>query len=260
MNHKRFAMNNARSVWCIAKRELFSFYGSSMGYVVLTAWLLFQGATFSILVYSIANQPLASGAAGDNPLSLFYGNNSLFYIALLIFVPLLTMRLVADEKRHGTLESMLSAPITSAAFVIGKYCAAMLLWISLWLPTLIYVWIASRFGSIDLGKIACTFVGLFGVGLYYMSIGLFLSALARNATVAAVLTFAVTGLLFLLGLVHMVGVDDKWTELLEYVSVWKHLQAFSSGLLDTRYLVHDISLSAFFVYLATRALERGRQS
>ncbi len=249
----------AASVWCIAKREWSSFFGTPMGYVVLAAWLFFQGATFAILVAHFANQPISSGAAGDNPLSIFYGNNTLFYIALLIFVPLLTMRLVAEERKQGTLESALTAPITENAFVLGKFLSSMGLWCSLWIPTLIYVWIASRFGSIDGGKLGATFIGIFGVGLYYMSIGLLMSTFARSPIVAAVLTFAVIGVLFLFGLLHMLGFDESWNDVFEYMSVWKHLQVFSTGLIDTRYLVHDISLSAFLVWLATRVLAQRRE-
>src|SRR5690606_926859 len=106
--------------------------------------------------------------------------------------PVLTMRLLAEETRSGTLEPLLTAPVSSSAVVVGKYLAALVFWMSLWVPTLLYVWITSRYGDVDLGAVAASYFGVFALGAQAMAIGLLMSALASNQIIAAVLTFLVT--------------------------------------------------------------------
>jgi ABC-2 type transport system permease protein len=200
-----------------------------------------------------ASAPSLSASA--NPLSAFFGGSVLFFIPLLVFAPVLTMRLLAEERHTGTLEPLLTAPITTASVVLGKYMAALVFWIGLWLPTLMYVWITSQFGRVDLGAVLASYLGVFGIGLYYMAIGLAMSALAKNQIVAALLTFMVLSGLFAVGLLSFLDTFAASREAIDYVSLWGHMQAFSKGIVDTRYLVFDVSLAGLFVYLAWRALE-----
>ena len=247
-----------RAVWTIAKREIFSFFASPLAYIVLTAWLVYQGASYYLLCYWAAEQPIGSGAAGDNPLSHFYGGTTLFYIAPLVFVPLLTMRLLAEEQRQGTLEPLLTAPVNEVQLVLGKYLAAMVFWGALWLPTTIYVYITSQYGDVDLWMVASTFLGLTTVGAYYMSVGLAVSAAAKNQLSAAVMTFAALGGLFMLGLFQFLMTGDSDQDVFEYLSVWEHMRAFSSGIVDSRYLTFELSTAAFGVFIAVRILQARR--
>lgn len=247
-----------RPVWTIAKREIFSFFASPLAYVVLTAWLVYQGGSYCLLAFWSAMQPIGSGATGDNPLSHFYGGTTLFYIPLLVFVPLLTMRLVAEEQRQGTIEPLLTAPVNELQVVLGKYLAAMVFWLALWFPTLMYVWLTSRFGDVDLWVVGSTFLGLLGVGAYYMSLGLALSAIAKNQLTAAVLTFAALSALFVAGLGQFLFTSDGSQEVFEYLSVWEHMRAFSSGIVDSRYLTFELTTAAFGVFIAVRILEARR--
>lgn len=247
-----------RPIWTIAKREMLAFYASPLAYVVLTAWVLYQGMSFWLLASWFAMQPPGSGATGDNPLSHFYGGTTLFHISLLIFVPLLTMRLVAEEHRQGTIEPLLTAPVNETQVVLGKYLAAMIFWESLWLPTLMYVWLTSRFGDLDYWVIASTFLGLFTIGTYYMSLGLAISTMAKNQLTAAVLTFALLAALFVTGLGQFIFTGDENTQVFEYLSVWEHMHTFASGIVDSRYLTFELTTAAFGVFLAIRILEARR--
>ena len=125
-----------KSAWVVMKR-----------YVVLTSWLLWNGVVFWVLTEFYARNAVSSGAA--NPLSGFFGGSALFFIPLLVFVPVLTMRLVAGEKQTGTIEILMTAPVSEEAIVLGKYGAALLIWCVLWLPTVVYAWIISQHGSVD---------------------------------------------------------------------------------------------------------------
>ena len=245
-----------RTAWTIARREMFAYFVSPIAYVVTTVWLLWCGLTFYTLAGFFAGQTALS--ASMSPLSAFFGGSVLFFIPLLVFAPVLTMRLLAEERNAGTLEPLLTAPVTTAQVVLGKYLAAVVFWVALWVPTLMYVWITHQFGSVDLGAVAASYVGVTGIGLYYMAIGLAMSAVSKNQIVAALLTFMVLGALFVAGLLTYVESLSEYHSALEYISLWGHMQSFAKGVVDTRFVVFDLSLAAFFVFVAWRALEGRR--
>lgn len=242
-----------RAAWIVAKRELLAFYVSPIAYIVLTSWLLVCGITFTMLSYYYSNNVQAGGT--DTPLTYFFGGTMLFYLPILVYVPVMTMRLIAEERRTGTLETLLTAPITEISVVLGKYLAAMIFWLSLWTPTLMYVWIVSRYGDVDMGVVGASYFGVFCMGLYFMAVGTLMSALSRNQIVAALLTFLVLGLLFVLGIGEFVFQGTDAAEIFGYLSIWKHMEAFSKGIVDTRYVVFDVSIAVAALFLAVRALE-----
>ena len=245
-----------RAAWTIAKREMFSYFVSPIAYVVTVVWLIWCGLQFWLLAGLFAGAP--NLAASASPLSAFFGGSVLFFIPLLVFAPILTMRLLAEERHTGTLEPLLTAPVTTFQVVLGKYLASLVFWIALWVPTLLYVWLTSRFGSVDLGAIGASYIGVIGIGVYYMAIGLAMSAFAKNQIVAAMLTFMVLAGLFAGGLLSFVESFAAYRDAIDYVSLWGHMQSFSKGIVDTRFLVFDLSVAVFFVYLAWRVLEGRR--
>ena len=244
------------AVFTIAKREIFSFFVSPIAYVVLTVWLLFFGVVFYVLALVFAQQP----GAGTNLLTAFFGGTTLFYLPLLVFAPVITMRLLAEERSSGTIEALLTAPVSELSVVLGKYLAALTFWMVLWLPTLSYVWLVSRSmdNAVDWGAIGATYLGLFLVGMFYMGVGLFMSAAARNQIVAAMLTFLVLGGLFVIGLVGYANVGDKWRSIFEYLGLWTQMAAFAKGIVDTRYVVYDLSIAVLSVLLSVRVLQADR--
>ncbi|MGB5812363.1 MAG: ABC transporter permease subunit [Polyangiales bacterium] len=244
-----------RSTWVVMKRELTSFFVSPLAYVVLTAWLAFSGVTFWMLTEFYARNAVASGA--DSPLAGFFGGSALFFIPLMVFVPVLTMRLVAAERQSGTLEGLMTAPISEAAIVWGKYGAAMVMWLTLWAPTLIYAWIMSRYGSVDWGAVRASYLGVLYLGSYFMAVGLLMSAIAPTQIIAAVLSFVALGILFTVGIGEFV-LDGTLREVCAYVSMWGHMQSFSKGVIDTRYLVFDVSIAAVAIGLSIAVLKTGR--
>jgi ABC-2 type transport system permease protein len=245
------------AVWTIAKREMFAFFVSPIAYVVLTVWLLFFGVVFGILALVFAQNP---GGSDTNLLTAFFGGTTLFYLPLLVFAPVLTMRLLAEERASGTIEPLLTAPISEVSIVLGKYLAAMTFWCVLWAPTLSYVWLVARTGShaVDWGAIGATYLGLFAVGMLYMAVGLFMSSIARNQIVAAMLTFLVLGGLFVVGLAGYANVGDDMRAVFEYLGLWTQMSAFSKGIVDTRYLIYDGSIACLALFMAVQALQSDR--
>ena len=248
-----------RQTLVIARRELLSFFISPVAYVLLLVWLLFSGISFYYLVVVFSSQPMGASASAT-PLSLFFGGTTLFYLPLFLFAPIMTMRLIAEERSSGTLEPLLTIPLGEVSLVLGKYLAAMCFWATLWVPTLVYVWIASSAGqgAIDKGTLGATYLGIFCIGLFYMAIGLLMSAVSRNQIVAATLTFMVLAGLFLLGLGGYVFTDDQARGIFEYIGIWSQMDAFSKGIVDTRYLVFDLSLAFLGVFLSIRAVQANR--
>jgi ABC-2 type transport system permease protein len=247
-----------KAAWTIAKREIVSFFVSPLAYVVLTVWVFAMGFQFYLLCAFAAAQPIGSGGVGDSPLKHFFGGTTLFWLSVIVFVPLLTMRLLAEESRTGTIEPLLTAPVSEAAVVLGKFAAAVVFWIAMFVPTLMYVWLTSRFGDVDLGAIGATYLGILMLGLCWMSLGTLMSAIARNQMVAAMLTFVAVGGHFMLGLGQFVFTDDGSREIFEYFSVWGHLDAYASGIVDSRFVAFDGSVTLLALFLAVRVLESRR--
>jgi ABC-2 type transport system permease protein len=241
----------------VARREILSFFVSPIAYVVMTVWLLFFGIVFYMLALFFTSQP---AGGGTNLLQAFFGGTTLFYLPLLIFAPVLTMRLLAEERSSGTIESLMTAPLSEVEIVLGKYLAALSFWVALWIPTLSYVWIASGTGKdvVDTGAICATYLGLFCVGTFYMAVGLLMSAVARSQIVAAMLTFLVLGLLFVVGLAGYATLDDQKRAIFEYLGLWTQMAAFSKGIVDTRHVVYDVSGAVLSLFLAVRVLQANR--
>jgi len=245
-----------KPAWTIAKREVFAYFVSPIAYVVTVVWLIWCGLQYYLLAGLYAGAPSLS--ASSNPLSAFFGGSVLFFIPLLVFAPVLTMRLLAEERHTGTLEPLLTAPITTAHVVLGKYLAALIFWIALWIPTGLYVWITRQFGNVDMGTVLSSYLGVIGIGTYYMAIGLAMSALAKNQIVAALLTFMILAGLFAVGLLSFIESFAAYRDAIDYISLWGHMQAFSKGIVDSRFVVFDLSVAVLFVYFAWRVLEGRR--
>jgi ABC-2 type transport system permease protein len=244
-------------VLTVARREIASFFMSPMAYVVMTVWLLFFGIVFYALAFFFSQQP---PGGGQNLLQAFFGGTTLFWLPLLIFAPLLTMRLLAEERAAGTIETLMTAPITELQIVLGKYVAALVFWSVLWLPTLSYVWLAARTGTdvVDMGAVGASYLGLLCIGAFYMAVGLLMSAVAPNQIVAAVLTFLVLGVLFVIGLFSYATLDDSMKAIFEYLGLWTQMGGFAKGIVDTRPVVFDLSCAALSLFFAVRVLQANR--
>lgn len=238
------------AIWTIAKREILSFFVSPIAYVVLTVWTIINGFNFYIFSQFYATQ--ASSGGSDNPVTAFFGGTTLFYLGVLVFVPVITMRLLAEERRGGTIEPLLTAPVSDVSVVFGKYLAAMAFWVVMWLPTLLYVWITSNYGDVDLGAIGASYFGVLMLGTYYIAIGLLMSAVSSNQIVSAVLSFLALGTLFTVGLFEFVATDSQ--EVWKYLSIWSHMDAYSKGIVDSRYVVFALSLAVLALFLTVRVV------
>jgi len=241
-----------RSVTAMIRRELIAYFSSPLAYIVLTAFLFLQGYVFYLIV-SYLNDPRTQAMT---PLRLFFGGTIFFWLFLLFVVPVITMRLVAEERRSGTIEVLLTSPVTEGQVVAAKFLAAMLFYLILWLPTLVYVGILEHYATIDLGPVASGYLGVLLLGVLFLGVGTFTSTLTNNQLIAAILAFAAMVVLFSVGLVEQLLVSSSAIKgALEYMNLWTHMDDFARGIVDTRHVVYELTVGGLFLYLAAKSLE-----
>jgi ABC-2 type transport system permease protein len=246
-----------RSFWPIFKRELFAFFVTPLAWVLIVVFLVVQGMHFFLLVDHFSRTADVTG--DETPLSAFFGNTVLLYVVLLVLVPPMTMRLFAEERRSGTIETLMTAPVSSTAVVLAKYAAALVTYVAMWAPTTLYLVILGRTGNLDWHAAASAYLGVLLVGAGYLALGLCASALTRSQFLAMVWTALVLLVMFILGVGEFVTRDGTTMhEVCAYVSVWAHMNDFASGLVDTRHLVFYGTLTVLPLFLATRAVEAWR--
>jgi gliding motility-associated transport system permease protein len=234
----------------ILRRELRAYFYSPLAYILLTFFLLVQGYTFSIIVAYLSDPRYPAG----KPLELFFGQTIFTWLVLIFTGTFLTMRLISEELRSGTIETLMTAPVSETQVVLGKYAAAVLFYLFLWAPTLVYVGIVRAFTPVDWGPIASSYLGIVGIGALFLAVGIFASATAKNQIVSAIITFFCLLVLFSIGLLENLVSADKSKKLLGHLNLWTHMDDFAKGIVDTRHLVYYASAIGLFLFLTTRAL------
>ncbi len=246
-----------RAFWPLFKRELFAFFVTPLAWVLIVVFLVVQGMHFFLLVDHFSSAADVSG--DETPLSAFFGNTILLYLVLLVLVPPMTMRLFAEERRSGTIESLMTAPVSSAAVVLAKYSAVLLTYVAMWAPTALYLVILGRTGDLDWRAAGSAYLGVLLVGAGYLSLGLCASALTRSQFLAMIWTALVLLALFILGMGEFVVREGTTLyAICAYVSVWAHMNDFASGLVDTRRLFFYGTLTVLPLFVATRAVDAWR--
>jgi gliding motility-associated transport system permease protein len=237
-----------RAVWATYLRELRAFFVSPLAYVVLFFFLLVNGFVFSILAGALSDPRAPAGP----PMEFFFSWTPLF---MLILGVVLTMRLVTEELRSGSIEVLMTAPVTEGQVIAGKYLAALTFFASLWLPTIFYAVIVDFYSEVDWGPVMAGYLGILCIGALFLSIGTFASAISSSQLVAAMVTGALLIVLLLFGSLADVFAGETPKQVFSYLSLSEHFGEFSRGIVDTRRLVFYLSSTLFFLFLASRALD-----
>ncbi len=232
-------------------RELRAYFFSPLAYIVGALLLVVNGLTFWAIV-AFLNDPRSGGSA--TPLAFFFGQTLYFWLVLLFVTPVLTMRLLSEERRSGTIETLMTAPVSEGQVVLGKFLAALLFYCFLWLPTLTYVGLLAAKSEVDWGPVAAGYLGIVGIGALFLAAGTFATALTKSQLVAAVLTFALLIPIFTFGLLEMLVNSPALREVFSYLNLWQHMEDLGRGIVDTRRLVYYATGTVLFLFLATRAL------
>ena len=246
-----------RAFWPIFKRELFAFFVTPLAWVLIVVFLFVQGMHFFLLIDHFSGQ--AEVVSDQSPMQAFFGNTVLLYLVLFLLVPPMTMRLFAEERRAGTIETLMTAPVSSTAVVLAKYAAVLLTYLVMWAPTVLYLVILRRTGEIDWHVAGASYLGVALVGAGYLALGLFASAVTKSQFLSLVLTALVILVMFILGIGEYLARDGTvFHALCAHVSVWTHMNDFANGIVDSRRLVFYGTLVVLPLYLTTRAVEAWR--
>jgi ABC-2 type transport system permease protein len=251
-----------RHVPTLLRRELGAYFLAPMAFLTLLGVQLLAWLNFYALVDGLS-RPQAALSGRFEPMNMYISHSTPFWVAVLVAVPALTMRLIAEERRSGTIESLLTVPVTEAEVVVSKWLAGVVMYLVLLLPFLIYLpflYFQGRF-HFDTGPVASLLIGLTTVGMMFVSIGLFFSALTRNQIIAAIWTFVVLFLFVVLTLLiysYAAERQASWAEAVRFTAVLYQVQSFGSGKLDLRYLTLHLSVAAFMLYLTVKTLETRR--
>ncbi|PZW38875.1 ABC-2 type transport system permease protein [Mesonia algae] len=234
-------------------KEINSFFSSTIGYLVVGIFLIVCG--LFLWVFTGEFNILDNGFANLSPFFL------LAPWVFLFLIPAITMRSIAEEKKQGTLEILLTQPITKWQLVLGKYFGAFALSILAIIPTLLYVYAISELGSTpgnyDLGVILGSYVGLLLLSATYTSIGIFASSLTENQIVSFILAVLLCFLLyFAFDGISNLAIFNSETYGIEYLGLSYHYKSISRGVIDTRDLIYFISIIFLFLSLTKFNLEK----
>ncbi len=235
------------NVFAIAGRELGSYFKSFITYVVLALFLVVIGVVFSLVVLN--------GFTTDLRQTLFVP----MFQVLLLMTPLMTMRLIAEERRSGTIELILTSPVRDWELVIGKFLGGMGFFAAGILGTLFYPLVLTMFATPDFGVLLSGYLGMILFAGAAVSIGLMASTLTSNQIIAAASTFAL--LMFLgFGLIEFTGdlFGPEVGAATRYAALSTHFGDFGKGILGTSNVVYFLSVIAASLFIATRALESRR--
>ncbi len=237
-----------RNTWLIAGKEFRSHLTSPMAYVVVGIFLLLTGFFFT--------DYLRNTNLNDTSIRGFVEWGSLL---LLLFAAALTMRLMAEEKKLGTWELLLTAPVRDTEVVLGKFLGTLGILIVMLAFTVYYPILLVIFGDPDIGPIIASYVGLFLLGSAALAIGLFASSLTANQIVAAVVSGAILFALWFAGMA-VDSLPEAVARVVASLSLSSHFTDFVRGVIDTRAVVYYLSVIALFLFLTVRSLETGRWS
>ena len=257
---------NIRNVSLILNRELKSYFSSFTVYIVIIMFLLMTGyffynltATFSIVSYQAQTDPMLAKQyqllnINETVIRPLFGSIGMI---LLLMTPLLTMRLLAEEKKTGTIELLLTFPVNDIDVVLGKYLACLVVMLTMVLLTATYPLLLVAFGEPEVVPIWTGYLGLVLLGASAISLGLFTSSLTENQIVSASISFA---MLFFFWLISYSAplVSAGLGKFLTYLSINEHIESMSKGVVDSTDIIYYLCFIVLFLFLTLRSLESKR--
>lgn len=249
-----------KNLWTLTQRELGSLFLSPIAYLVLFAMVALSTWNFADVLEQLSN--LRIEAVGEaSPMVQYVAYNLSFWLTILVVVSLLTMRLLAEEKRSGTIEVLMTAPVTDSEVVLSKYLACLTFYALMWIPSIIFLVVLRRWGAyeFDLWPLYAIYLGVLTVGAMFISIGLFFSSLTRNQIVAAILTFVVNAMIFFTFVMHYYLEQSSkfgaWAPVIKSMAVLLHMFDLGTGKMDIKYIAFHMSVVAFMLFLTVKVVE-----
>ena len=249
------------NILAIAHKEVKSYFSSPIAYIAIGLWALLYGYFFFAILSFFDRQSMQMNQFGPQALNL---NQQLIRpllqnvtILILFLMPMVTMRTYSEEKRSGTIELLLTSPITDFQIVLGKFFGAMALYAVMLAVTLFHIGVLFIYGSPEWKPILTSYIGLLLLGGCFIAVGLFISSLTKNQIVAGMVTFAV---FLLLWIITWIGSFSGPTvdKLTTYLSIIDHFDDFGKGVVDTTHLIYYLSFITFGLFLTAKSVDSER--
>jgi ABC-2 type transport system permease protein len=253
-------MQNILAIW---QREMKSYFVSPIAYAVLTVFLLISGLFFfgrliEVVQYTMTQAQMGQGMQPiDVPAIVTQTLFQTDTVILLFVIPMLTMGLFSEEKKRGTIELLLTTPVGHFQAMIGKYLASLTFLLILFLSGGITISPLFIYGQPDWKPILSGYLGLFLFGAALLALGLFISTLTENQIVAVILTFGAILVLWLSS-VFSTSASGVTKNVIDYLSVTRHLDDFIKGVIDTSHIIYYVTFAFVGLFLAYRSLESMR--
>jgi len=251
-----------RNIMAIAEKELRSYFASPIGYILIGLFSLLFGWFFYVYLMAFVQQSQqmmqfgGGGGANVNQMMIrgLFQNTA---VIILFVMPMITMRTYSEEKRSGTIELLLTSPVTDLQIIVGKFIGALALYAAMLVVTMLYMVILFRIGNPEWRPIATGYLGLLLMGGCFLSAGLFISSLTKNQIVAGFLTFTT---FLMLWIINWLGESSGPTtrDLLNYLSITEHFEDFSRGIIDTKHVVYYLSFITFGLFLTAKSVDSER--
>jgi ABC-2 type transport system permease protein len=249
-------------VWPIFKKEMRLYFTSPVAWVIMAVFIFIAGFFFYSMFgyYTQMSMRAAMNPTGgglnvtDGVLRPLFSN---FFIILLLMMPLVTMRLFAEEQRSGTLELLLTYPVRDGAVLLGKFLAAFALYAIMIGLTLLYPAILWYFAPLEWGAVLTGYTGLLMLGAAYIAVGVFASSLTENQIVAALVSFGILLTFWIVGWVADFA-DPRLAKVLQHLSLPEHNDSFAKGVFETKDLIYYFDFTVIALFLALRSLEARR--
>ena len=236
-----------RGALTITQRELLGFFCSPIAYVVLVVFLGLNGYFFGYF----------NLVAGEEA-SLRFLFGRFMPLMLLFIMPMLTMRLMSEEFRQGTIEMLMTAPVSDATVIVGKFLGTFIFYVFLLSTTLIYLVAISRFGDPDIGALISGYLGLLLMGALYIAVGLFFSTCTSNQIIAVITSFTVLAILAVLVDRFASHVEGGLRVVLQHISISHQFAEFVHGAINLNNVVFFVTTTAFLLFLSVKVLESRR--
>ena len=253
-----------RNILAIARKEVMSYFASPIAYVIIGLFALLFGYFYSAILAFFLRQSLQVGQFGFSGPTTVNINQDMIRplmlnatVVILFVLPMVTMRSYSEEKRSGTIELLLTSPLSGLQIILGKFAGAMALYSMMLAVTLVHISILFVYGDPEWMPIATSYLGLLLLGGCFGSVGLLISSMTKNQVVSGMATFAVFLMLWVINwLADSTGPTTQ--EVLTYLSITEHFDDFSRGVLDTKHVVYYLSFIAFGLFLTAKAVDSER--
>ena len=255
-------MSSLRNVLAIADKEVRSYFASPIAYIIIGLFALLFGWFFYVyLTFFVQRSTSMAQFGGGGPVNI--NQDMIRYVlmnsaVIILFVmPMITMRTYSEEKRSGTIELLLTSPLTDLQIILGKFFGAMALYAAMLAVTLLYMGILFVYGNPEWRPILAGYLGLLLMGGCFIAAGLLISSLTKNQIVAAVLTFAV---FLMLWVINWIGDQAGPTTrtIVNYLSIVDHFDDFARGIIDTKHVVYYLSFITFGLFLTAKSVDSER--